>query len=120
MEQRRKDTGTQSISGLSMVMALITFLAMWSGLTLLLSDPGGIALPPPMSTPRGMLVSLLLFWLPVGTGTIAWLTGLVGVSSAKERQPDVQRRSLIGIILGLAPICLATAWLGWVLASSLR
>jgi len=120
MERADGGRTAQTVSGLSLLVAMITFLAMWGGVTLLLTDPHGVSLPPPTSTPRGLLVSLLLFWVPVGTGAIACLSGLVGLSVAGGRQADAQRRALIGIFLGLAPVCLAAAWLGWVLASSTR
>ena len=64
----------------------------------------------------GLLVSLLLFWLPTCTGSLACLSGLVGLSASGGQESCIQRRALIGILLGLTPICLATAWLGWTLS----
>ncbi len=118
MERMEGTERARSISGLSLLGAVVTFLAMWGGVTLLLTDPQGPHFPPPLSTPRGMLVSLLLFWAPVITGTAACLSGLLGLSAARGQHPDLQRRALVGILLGLTPVCLAAAWLGWVLVSS--
>ncbi|MBN1955007.1 MAG: hypothetical protein JW900_08160 [Anaerolineae bacterium] len=118
MEQIRKRPTAQTISGTSLSLALITFLAMWGGMVLLLTDPQGLHLPLPLSTPRGLLVSMLLFWLPICTGTVACLTGLAGLSAGGSM--DVQRRAVVGILLGLAPACLAVLWIGWMLINSIR
>ena len=83
---------------------------------LLLTDPQGPRLPLRPSDPRGTLVSLLLFWLPTCTGTLACLSGLVGLSTSGGQDAPTQRRALLGILLGLTPICLAVAWLGWALS----
>jgi hypothetical protein len=118
MEQARTEMRTRSISGLSLLVALITFLMMWGGVVLLLTDPHGPQVPPQTSSPRGMMVSLLLFWLPVCTGGVACLSGLVGLAGAREQLTDARRRAVVGILLGLAPICLSSVWLGLSLASS--
>jgi hypothetical protein len=115
MERRGGWTRARSLSGVSSLAAVLTFLILWSGVTLLLTDPQGPRLPLRPSDPRGLLVSLLLFWLPTCTGSLACLSGLIGLSTARGQEPCIQRRALIGILLGLTPICLATAWLGWVL-----
>ena len=75
MQALDRGEGVPSAGGLSLVGAVATFLAMWGGLTLLLTDPQGPCLPPLTSTPRGMLVSLLLFWVPLATGGLACLSG---------------------------------------------
>jgi hypothetical protein len=95
---------------------VLTFLILWSGVTLLLTDPQGPHLPLRPSDPRGILITLLLFWLPSCTGSLACLSGLIGLASAGGKETCTQRRALIGILLGLTPICLATVWLGWVLS----
>ncbi|HHH42377.1 MAG TPA: hypothetical protein ENK56_10300 [Chloroflexi bacterium] len=105
------------ISGLSLLLGVVTFLAMWGGVTLLLTDPRGPSLPPPATTPRGAVVSFLLFWAPVVTGTAACLTGLASLS-AGERQPETLRRALVSILLGLTPACLAAGWLGSILGGT--
>lgn len=107
------------VGSLSLLLAIVTFLALWGGVTLLLSDPQGPHLPLPPSTSREALASLLLFWIPITTGALSCLTGLVGLLGA-GRNPDILRRALVGIFLGLAPACLAAAWLGWVLAVAPR
>jgi hypothetical protein len=107
-----------SASGISLLGAVITFLAMWGGVVLLLTDPRGPQLPPTMTTPRDLLVSLLLFWIPTITGIMACVSGVAGLSAARGHHPELQRRAWVGIGLGVAPICLAAAWLGWLLIAS--
>ncbi len=106
----------QRISGLSLLLAVVTFLAIWGGVTLLLTDPHGPSLPPSPTTPRGALASFLLFWMPVVTGASAFVTGLVSLSVG-GRNPEVARRGLASILLGLIPACLAIGWLGLVLGN---
>lgn len=110
----------RSVSGVSLLVAILTFLAMWGGATLLLTDPTGFHFPPVPSTPRGFVVSLLLFWLPAFTGSIACLAGMIGLSTNRGRHAEAQHRAAIGLVLGLIPFCLAAAWLGWVLLASTR
>ena len=119
MQQAKGKSAAQAASGLSLLLAVVTFLAMWGGVTLVLTDPHGLRLPPFASTPRGVLASLLLFWVPVGTGTVASMAGLMGLST-QSASADDQRRALVGILLGLIPACLAAAWLAWVLSSTGR
>jgi hypothetical protein len=120
MQTLDRGEGMPSVGGLSLVGAVATFLAMWGGLTLLLTDPQGPSLPPLTSTPRGMLVSLLLFWVPLATGGLACLSGVVGLVTARGQHSALQRRAIVGVLFGLAPACLAAAWLGWMLVLSLR
>lgn len=110
----------RSVSGVSLLVAILTFLATWGGLTLLLTDPTGLHFPPSPSTPRGFVTSLLLFWLPAFTGSVACLAGMIALSANRGRRTETQHRAAIGLILGLIPFCLAAAWLGWVLLSSTR
>jgi len=117
VEEQEKGTQMSVAGAASPVLAVVTFLAMWGGITLLLTTPHSPRLPFPNAGPRGALTSLLLFWVPIVTGTIACLTGLVGLS-AGARSVDIQRRTLISIFLGLAPIYLAAAWLSWLLLST--
>ena len=117
MEMDQGRVSTRTVSDVSMLMAVITFLAMWGGVTLVLTDPHGPHLPPFAPSPRGILTSILLFWAPTVSGGIACLTGLAGLSVSAEH-PDVRRRAAIGILIGLTPACLAAAWLGWVLLST--
>jgi|GEM_PF-1718800 len=120
MEHAEEQTPARSVSGVSLMVAILTFLAVWGGVTLLLTDPTGLHFPPSPSTPRGFVTSLLLFWLPALTGSLACLAGMIGLSANRGRQADVQYRAALGLILGLIPFCLAAAWLGWVLLSSTR
>ena len=115
MERAESRTAVQTISGLSLLLALLTFLSMWSGVTLLLTDPSGPHLPTSLSGPRALLTSILLFWLPAVTGAAACLSGLAGLSGGGH-SPEMQRRALVAIVLGLTPACMAAAWLGWVLS----
>ncbi len=101
-----------------MLMAVVTFVAMWGGVTLLLTDPHGIHLPPFAPGPRSTLTSILLFWIPTVTGALACLSGLAGLVGAGG--PDARRRAVAGLLLGLTPACLAATWLGWVLVSGGR
>jgi len=116
MEEAEGKAVTHTVSGVSFLLGVITFLAMWGGLTLLCTAPAGAPLPPFSSSPRGLLASFLLFWVPIGTGTFASLTGLMGLS-ARSGNSDARRRALVGLFLGLAPAYLAAVWLAWVLAA---
>ena len=117
MERTQERPAMQTMGSMSLLLALVTFLAMWGGVTLLLTDPYGPRLPPFSPTLRGTMQNLLLFWTPMTPGAAAFLTGLVGLCSAR-RSPGLQRRAMVGILLGLAPACLAAAWLGWMLSGA--
>lgn len=114
MEQIGAQSPMRLSCGLSLLMAVLTFLSMWGGLTLWLNAPGGPGLPPLADSPRGLLITLLLCWIPLITGSTACLTGLMGLSMAGMGL-ETRRQAMIGIALGLIPACLAVGWLGWVL-----
>ncbi len=106
----------QTSCGLSLLMAVLTFLSVWGGVTLWLNAPDGPSMPPFNDTPRGALASLLLFWFPLLTGSGACLTGLVGLARG-GLSLEGRRQAVTGIVLGLIPACLAIAWLGWALSN---
>ncbi len=118
MERIHPGEPSQALSSLSLLLAVLTFLSMWGGMTLLLSVPGGLYLSNGVSSPRAMLVHLLLFWIPTATGALACLSGLVGLT-AQGHNLELRRRALVSVCLGLAPACLAAAWLAWMLLRSL-
>jgi|YNPNPStandDraft_1061719.scaffolds.fasta_scaffold14750_2 hypothetical protein len=114
MEQIGASNPIRMSCGLSLLMAVLTFLSMWGGLTLWLNDPAGPAAPPSLDTPRGLLISLLLCWIPLLTGSLACLAGLMSLAVGNLGL-EARRQATIGVALGLIPACLAAAWLGWVL-----
>lgn len=111
---------------LSLLAAIFACLALWSGISLLLTHPS----PPHASAPAGdepvlpkpvarwegasparqSLADLLLFWLPIGLGAVACGVGVATLACSHGRDPDATRRALIALILSVAPGCLCTLW----------
>ena len=113
-------------SNLSLLAALSACLALWGGVSLMLthsSQPQAAtvpadepALPRPVarwddvSSARRSLADLLLFWLPLGLGAVACGVGVVTLACSRECDPDAHRRALIALILSAVPGCLCTLW----------
>jgi hypothetical protein len=111
---------------ISLLAALLACLALWGGISLMLTHssqprlPAAPAdepvLPKPLarwedaSDARRSLVDLLLFWLPLGLGAIACGAGVVTVATSRERDPEAHRRALIALVLSAIPGCLCTLW----------
>lgn len=111
---------------ISLLAALSACLALWGGISLMLTHSSQPALPAaPVDEPvlpkpvarwedasdaRRSLVDLLLFWLPLGLGAIACGAGVVTVATSRERDPEAHRRALIALVLSAIPGCLCTLW----------
>jgi hypothetical protein len=110
---------------LSLLAATFACLALWGGISLLLTHsshlhasatPEEPVLPQPVARWEGIsqdrctLANLLLFWLPLGLGAIACSAGVVTLACSRERDPDAYRRTLIALILSAVPGCLCTLW----------
>jgi predicted small integral membrane protein len=113
-------------SNLSLLAAVFACLALWGGISLLLTHSShsrafenstdGPVLPQPVarwkggSEARRALANMLLFWLPLGLGAVACSTGVVTLACSRERDPDASRRALIALTLSAVPGCLCTLW----------
>lgn len=122
------------IGNLSLLAALFACLILWSGIVLLLTSPSSprvSASPAPTladkdtpvfprpttrwqwegaSEARRSLADLLLFWLPIGLGAIACGAGVAALAWGRGQDPEVARRALIALMLGIIPGCLCTLW----------
>jgi hypothetical protein len=110
---------------LGLLAAIFACLALWGGIVLLLdcSSTSGSLTPiegpaltgPParwggMSETRRSLAGLLLFWLPIGLGTLACGAGVATLACGRGRDPQAARRALIALLLSAVPGCLCTLW----------
>ncbi len=120
-------THVARLSGnLSLLAAVLACLMLWGGIVLLLTHPSlphvsaspadEPVLPMPVarwegvSQTRRSLTDLLLFWLPIGLGTIACGAGVATLACGRGREPEASRRALIALVLSVAPGCLCTSW----------
>ncbi len=110
----------------SLLAAVFACLTLWGGITLLLTHPSlpqaaalpadDPVLPKPVaqwqgaSRARRSLADALLFWLPIGLGAVACVTGFITLACGRERAPEASRRALIALLLSAAPGCLCTLW----------
>lgn len=110
----------------SLLAAVFACLFLWSGITLLLTNPtpmqtssppaNALVLPRPVvlwdgiSPARRLLMNVLLFWLPLGLGAFACGIGVLTLAYGREHVPEASRRALIALILGIVPGCLCTLW----------
>jgi len=111
---------------ISLLAAVFACLALWGGITLLLTHPSlpqastastdQPVLPRPVaqwkeaSHARRSLADALLFWLPVGLGAIACGAGFVTLACGQGQTPEASRRALIALLLSAIPGCLCTLW----------
>ncbi len=116
----------RSMGNLSLLAAIFACLALWGGITLLLTHPShpqastapadSATLPRPVarweeaSHARRSLVNLLLFWLPIGLGAISCGAGVATLAWGRGQDSDASRRALIALVLSVIPSCLCTLW----------
>ena len=126
MEGTGRITGIVQLgANLSLLAAITACLALWGGVSLLLTHPThphvsvsrteDAALPQPValwegvSNERRSLADLLLFWLPLGLGAIACTAGAATLACGRQG-PEAHRRALIALVLSAIPGCLCTLW----------
>ena len=127
MEGATRTTQVVRLGGnLSLLAATVACLALWGGISLTLTHSShsqaspalteSFVLPQPVIQWEGALqtrramVSLLLFWLPLGLGAVACSIGVITLACGREHDPDASRRALIALILSAIPGCLCTLW----------
>jgi len=116
----------QASGNLSLLAAMIGCLALWGGITLLMTHPappqaaGSVvdiqALPLPVarwegaSEARKSVVNVLILWIPLGLGAIAGGAGVVTLAVSSGAHRDACRRALIALLLSALPGCVCTLW----------
>ena len=111
---------------LSLLAAMSACLALWGGISLLLSHSSHPqasdtpveepVLPQPVawwegtSQARRSLVNMLFFWLPLGLGAVACGAGVITLACSHERDMEAYRRAMIALVLSAIPGCLCTLW----------